>query len=65
MRAVKLRGKGWLKILANSIYGFFVELIAEHYKQPKDVMVFSGDDSFPDCSTVIEKRGTARQGKSR
>jgi hypothetical protein len=24
-----------LKILANSIYGFFVELIAEHYKQPK------------------------------
>jgi hypothetical protein len=33
----------WLKILANSIYGFFVELIPEHFKQPKNVMVFSGD----------------------
>ena len=30
----------WLKILANSIYGFFVELIPEHFKQPKSVMVF-------------------------
>jgi hypothetical protein len=34
-----------------------VELIAEHYKQPKDVMVFSGDCSFPDAAGVIEKRG--------
>jgi hypothetical protein len=47
----------WLKILANSIYGFFVELIPEHFKQPKSVMVFSGDESFPDSSSVIEKRG--------
>jgi hypothetical protein len=47
----------WLKILANSIYGFFVELIPEHFKQPKSVMVFSGNDSFPDSSYVIEKRG--------
>ena len=47
----------WLKILANSIYGFFVELIPEHFKQPKNVMVFSGDESFPDSSCVIEERG--------
>ena len=47
----------WLKILANSIYGFFVELIPEHFKQPKNVMVFSGDESFPDSSRVIERRG--------
>ena len=47
----------WLKILANSIYGFFVELIPEHFKQPKNVMVFSGDESFPDTSCVIEDRG--------
>jgi hypothetical protein len=46
-----------LKILANSIYGFFVELIPEHYKQPKSVMVFSGDESFPDSAGVIEKQG--------
>ncbi len=47
----------WLKILANSIYGFFVELIPQHFKQPKNVMVFSGDESFPDSSCVIEERG--------
>src|SRR6516225_1719955 len=47
----------WLKILANSIYGFFAELIPEHFKQPKSVMLFSGDESFPDFSRVIEKRG--------
>jgi len=47
----------WLKILANSIYGFFVELIPEHFKKPKGVMVFSGDERFPDFSHVIEKRG--------
>jgi len=35
----------WLKILANSIYGFFVELIPEHYKQAKGVTVFSGDET--------------------
>jgi DNA polymerase elongation subunit (family B) len=47
----------WLKILANSIYGFFVELIPEHFQQPKKVMVFSGDESFPDSARVTEKRG--------
>ena len=47
----------WLKILANSIYGFFVELIPEHFKQPQNVMVFSGDEGFPDTSAVIERRG--------
>ena len=47
----------WLKILANSIYGFFAELIPEHFKQPKNVMVFSGDESFLDSSAVIERRG--------
>ena len=47
----------WLKILANSIYGFFVELIPEHFKQPKNVTVFSGDESFSDSSRVVEKRG--------
>ena len=47
----------WLKILANSIYGFFVEMIPEHFQKPKDVMVFSGDESFADSSCVIEDRG--------
>jgi hypothetical protein len=47
----------WLKVLANSIYGFFVELIPEHFRQPRNVMVFSGDESFPDSSPVIERRG--------
>jgi hypothetical protein len=47
----------WLKVLANSIYGFFVELIPEHFKQPKNVTVFSGDESFVDSSAVIERRG--------
>ncbi|PYU20220.1 MAG: hypothetical protein DMG30_21855, partial [Acidobacteria bacterium] len=47
----------WLKILANSIYGFFVELIPEHFNKPKKVMVFSGDDEFPDSSRVIERQG--------
>ena len=36
----------WLKILANSIYGFFVELIAERFQKPKGVTVFSGDETF-------------------
>ena len=47
----------WLKILANSIYGFFVELIPEHFKQPQNVMVFSGDANFPDSARVTERRG--------
>ena len=38
----------WLKILANSIYGFFVELNPDTFK-PKNapVNVFSGEKSFP------------------
>ena len=47
----------WLKILANSIYGFFVELIPERFKTLKPVEVFSGDESFSDFSRVIETRG--------
>ena len=47
----------WLKILANSIYGFFVELIPEHFQKLKGVRVFSGDESFSDFSHVIETRG--------
>jgi hypothetical protein len=34
-----------------------VELIPEHFKQPKGVMVFSGDEAFPDFSCVTETRG--------
>ena len=47
----------WLKILANSIYGFFVELIPERFQTLKGVTVFSGDESFSDFSRVIETRG--------
>ena len=47
----------WSKILANSIYGFFVELIPEHFKKPKSVLVFSGDEEFTDSAKVLEKRG--------
>lgn len=47
----------WLKILANSIYGFFVELIPERFQILKGVTVFSGDESFLDFSRIIETRG--------
>ncbi len=47
----------WLKILANSIYGFFVELIPETQKKNVPVNVFSGEKHFPDDSDVIEKSG--------
>src|SRR5215471_17784684 len=47
----------WLKILANSIYGFFVELIPETQKKNVPVNVFSGEKHFPDDSDVIEKPG--------
>lgn len=47
----------WLKILANSIYGFFVELIPETQKKNVPVKVFSGEKHFPDDSDVIEKSG--------
>jgi hypothetical protein len=47
----------WLKILANSIYGFFVELNPEIENKDVLVDVFSGEKTFPDCSDVIEKPG--------
>ena len=47
----------WLKILANSIYGFFVELIPEMQNENVPLEVFSGDKNFPDSSDVIEKAG--------
>ncbi|MFI5420221.1 MAG: hypothetical protein ACHQ1H_04580, partial [Nitrososphaerales archaeon] len=47
----------WLKILANSIYGFFVELIPEIQNQNVPLQVFSGEKNFRDSSDVIEKPG--------
>lgn len=47
----------WLKILANSIYGFFVELIPELQNKNVPLEVFSGDKQFSDSSDVIEKAG--------
>src|SRR5439155_4216912 len=48
----------WLKIFANSIYGFFVELIPELQTKNVPVGVFSGEKKFPDSSDVIENPGT-------
>ena len=48
----------WLKILANSIYGFFVELIPENQTKNIPVNVFSGERAFSDFSDVLEKPGT-------
>jgi len=47
----------WLKILANSIYGFFVELNPEIKNKTVPVNVFSGEKPFPDDSDVIENPG--------
>ena len=47
----------WLKIFANSIYGFFVELNPERKKNNAPVKVFSGEKNFPDDSDVIENPG--------
>jgi len=47
----------WLKILANSIYGFFVELIPELQNENVPLEVFSGDKKFSDSSDVVEKAG--------
>jgi hypothetical protein len=44
----------WLKILANSIYGFFLELIPEIQKENVRLKVFSGEATFRDSSDVIE-----------
>jgi hypothetical protein len=47
----------WLKILANSIYGFFVELNPQITNRNAAVNVFSGEKHFADDSDVIEKAG--------
>ncbi len=47
----------WLKIFANSIYGFFVELNPEIKKTNVQVKVFSGEKNFSDGSDVIENPG--------
>ena len=47
----------WLKILANSIYGFFVELIPEIKSENVPVKVFSGEKQFKDSSDVLENQG--------
>jgi len=47
----------WLKILANSIYGFFVELNPNILDHDVPVHVFSGEKDFPDASDVIENPG--------
>jgi hypothetical protein len=47
----------WLKILANSIYGFFVELIPELQNANAELEVYSGEKQFSDSSDVIEKEG--------
>jgi len=47
----------WLKILANSIYGFFVELNPETHSKKVPVRVFLGEATIRDSSDVIEKPG--------
>jgi hypothetical protein len=47
----------WLKILANSIYGFFVELNPDIQNHDVPVSVFSGEKNFPDNSNVMEDPG--------
>jgi len=47
----------WLKILANSIYGFFVELNPETRKKREPVIVFSGERKFLEFSDALENPG--------
>jgi hypothetical protein len=47
----------WLKILANSIYGFFVELNPDNKKKRVPVNVFSGEKKFIDASDALENEG--------
>ncbi len=47
----------WLKILANSIYGFFVELNPDIMSERVAVKVFSGEANFCDSSDVVENSG--------
>jgi hypothetical protein len=48
----------FLKILANAgSYGLFVELTPEKPKKPANIKVFSGQESFPQLSSVVENQG--------
>ncbi len=48
----------FLKILANAgSYGLFVELTPERPKNPANIKVFSGQESFPQLSNVLENQG--------
>jgi hypothetical protein len=47
----------WLKILANSIYGFFVELNPEIQNKNVPVNVWSGEKHFTDSADVTEQAG--------
>jgi hypothetical protein len=47
----------WLKIFANSIYGFFVELNPEPQTKSAPVKVCSGEATFPDNTDVLENSG--------
>lgn len=47
----------WLKILANSIYGFFVELNPDVLNKKVPVNVFSGQKKLSDFTDVIEDPG--------
>ncbi len=47
----------WLKILANSIYGFFVELNPEIQNKAVPVTVYSGEKKLTDDSDLIENPG--------
>jgi hypothetical protein len=49
----------WLKILANSIYGFFGELNPDALSKKVPVNVFSGEKNFPDASDVAPENWTA------
>jgi hypothetical protein len=46
----------WLKIFANAIYGFFVELIPELKNKNIPLEIFSGEKTFPDSSDVIGQK---------
>ena len=47
----------WLKIHANTTYGFFVELIPQLQSKVASVEVFSGERNCSDRSDVLEKEG--------
>jgi len=47
----------WLKVLANAIYGFFVELIPDRQNKQLSLEIFSGESHFPDSSDVLENPG--------